>query len=181
MSAGRPEPTSLFCQHCGKKIELDSVFCRFCGKPASVRPPETAQEAPPPDRPTHSRSIRRHAMWWVVAAVVVAIVAVFAIFTIPVPHSFGGSFALAGGQPGGEAFTFPSGSQVSGTWDTSNGAPVTSIEIVTQLGGIIYDSNNAVTGSFSFTATYSWYAFEGTGGPTTTDVQVSGAYSMPLV
>jgi len=167
-----------YCRKCGRPIEADSVFCRHCGTPTPIQNAPAPSVAPHPTRRKLFGTKRRILIWGAAASVVLTIVIVLTIVYLPIPHSFSVSIPVAAGHSGNMTVTFPTGSHVSGTWSTNNGAAVAWFTIMTQLGGTIYQSSG-VSGSFSFTATFSTYYFEAGAGPIAFTVEVTGTYSMP--
>jgi len=177
---GGQDTTGQFCRHCGRQIESDSSFCRFCGRPTTAVASPPPPGVPPLDKPATSHRRRRLLVFGLIFALIAVAAVILAIIYVPVSHSFSASIYVPSGRAGNQNLTFPKGAPVSGTWDTSNGAAVAWCSILTQAGGIVYNTGSAVSGSFSFTATYSTYEFECGGGPTALTVDVSGTYSTPL-
>lgn len=172
--------TGPYCMKCGRQTEADSVYCRFCGSPVLASTSASPHVAQPAEGPKPAHTVRRILVYAVFIAVIAVVVVILALIYVPVPRSFSASIPMEMGHAGYDNLSFPSNVRVSGTWDTSNGAPVAWCSIFTQPGGLIYISHSGISGSFSFTATYSTYEFECVAGSTNSTVDLSGTYSMPL-
>ena len=173
------DQTPQYCRKCSKQIEADSLFCRHCGAPTgdqAVSPSAFAQTTSQPAT-LPKRRVKRVVVLVVSIAAVIA--AVLVVLYVPIPHSFSISIPVAAGHGENKTYTFPTGSHVSGSWSTNNGAAAPWFMITTQLGGIIYQASG-VSGSFWFTASYSTYVFGAGAGPTAFTVEVSGTYSSPI-
>jgi hypothetical protein len=143
-------------------------------------PPETSAATGTPIPPPRSRKRA-----YLVAFTVIGVSVVSLVFSliVPIAHSFSANIQSPGNWLlSTQNLTFPINSRIAGSWSTSNGTTVSfEIRISYPLGDIVYMSpGGTASGTFSFTATNSTYAFmAGSYAPSTTSV--SGTYSMPLL
>jgi hypothetical protein len=111
----------------------------------------------------------------VVAALVIGLLF---LFVIPIPASFNASVPSSPAANERAWENFSSSAQVSGTWKSSNGQPVTFL-IINAAGARIF-SSLAGSGSFTFVAADSSYAFMAVSAQSAT-VSVSGTSMGPLL
>jgi hypothetical protein len=149
--------TARFCPGCGQPLAAADAFCPRCGSPVAAGPPAPpgAGVTPgghPAARPLPGPAARarpRRTMVVIVVAIVVALVLILALFLVPIRRSFGFTESSSGAFSGVQSEDFPSGSQVSGHWTTSNGVSVT-LDIDFGFFDQVY-SESGTAGSFSFT------------------------------
>ncbi|MCI4324275.1 MAG: hypothetical protein L3K00_00070 [Thermoplasmata archaeon] len=94
----------------------------------------------------------------VLLAVGVAAVQVVAAFELPVTTDFSLSVRSQGLTASVEYRTFPTGAQVSFSWDTSSGRTVTFSLL--GAGGQVLSTSSAASGNLSFTAEAGPYGFQ---------------------
>lgn len=109
---------------------------------------------------------------------VVVVIAIVILFVVPIPRSFSAQLSSSVGGGGRDTLSFPTGSQVSGSWTTNNGGSVT-LTITDSSGGTVYSSDSS-GGSFSFTASSPPYGVSAASIFAET-VSVTGTYSTPLL
>jgi hypothetical protein len=114
-----------------------------------------------------------------VALAVVLVVVVAVLFVVPVSHPFSDQVTATPSAYGLATLTPPIGSQVSGTFSTTHGDPVT-FEILNAKNSAVYSSDSNY-GTFSFSASAPPYFFEATTTLASQTVNISGQFSAPLL
>lgn len=145
-----------------------------------VEPPTTSSAEA--QRATGLRTDVRRITAVVAVVAAVLVIAVILLYTIPVSTPFSAGLTATYGTPVGVTINLPAGSQVHGTFTTTNGESV-ALQIADAGRNVIY-STDSNYGSFSFTAgnpPYTLTATLPTSSSPETTVQVSGHYSTPLL
>ena len=124
----------------------------------------------------------------VVVTLSIAIAAVVACFTVPVPRGF--SFTIQEHQAQGTLqhplfssglwnISFATGAKVSGSWSAGNGTVVYLVIETPNLNAFCCSSASST--SFSFTASAAYYVFGASSYSTPISVNVRGTYSAPIL
>jgi hypothetical protein len=116
-----------------------------------------------------------HLAGLVVAAIIVGLLV---MFVVPVPSSFRATVPTSSTPAIGTWVNFTSGAQVSGSWTSSSGQPVTFL--ITNAAGARVFSSLAGSGRFTFVATDSSYSFLAISSVPST-VAVAGTSTGPLL
>jgi uncharacterized membrane protein YfcA len=111
-------------------------------------------------------------------AIVIVVFLLIGVFVIPIPISFSMSVPSSLTPTGGVWHNFTSNAQVSGTWSSNTGQPVTLI--VMNSAGVHVSSSIGGSGTFQFVASNSPYAFVAVSLVPDT-VSVSGTSTGPLL
>ena len=152
--------------------------------PESPGSPSSSNSGPVPEETGRSRK-RIRAQWIPVLGAIAVALIVLGLVVIPVPHPFSLKVSSFYPQPvyqsaGWEGWvnfpTLSSGSHVSGSWSSDQGALVT-VNITDQTGQI-YSAKGA-SGSFSFTSPGVWAQVLVYAAQAGVNVSVSGTYSSP--
>ena len=123
---------------------------------------------------------RRRWIRIVIAVVLIAVVIVGGLATVPVAHSFDGTFSLPRLHVGDYVLHTPEGGVVTGAWSEAGGGRVDFL-IVDSSDYPIYQTNGT-GGFFSFPVDSATYGFEGLTTANVTDtVAVSGVCSSPIL
>jgi hypothetical protein len=181
-----------FCPSCGRAASEGQRYCAGCGYPLHYAPVLTPSPAPPgadvlqrlagPPAPQAQPGpeIQKpvqvsHAERNVAIAVLVVLLLVIAVFVVPWPDNFSGTFNTNGGT---FELNITAGVLVTGSWAASSTQPV-AMEILSSGGAKTYVSDGDA-GSFSFSSTGGTYEFSAQS-VASEQVSVSGSYPDTVV
>jgi hypothetical protein len=123
---------------------------------------------------------RRRRRTWIAAVAIVGIAAILLVagFAVPVTTDFSLAVRSQGLSPSVAYRTFPADSQVSFTWNTTNGRTVTFSLLGS--GGQVLSSRSAAGGNLTFVADASPYGFQSSS-LLPEVVTVEGNYASPVL